>query len=553
MRLDETTRIFFRMSAISSGFVFSAHGDHNLLHTKNPPDPVQPLTPKPSFREKLLGSSQEIPIREKEDMIQKQLVRIELEDDNRLLPKVYLEPKVFQELCTPWKDAIVVKLLGKNLGYNVMRDRLQKIWRLQGGFEIMDNDNGFYMVKFDQEADKEKVITGGPMLIFDHCLAVSHWSPEFASPDAKVDRTVVWVRFPGLNLVYYDESFLLAMASAIGRPIKVDTNTLKVERGKFARVCVEVDLTMPVVGKIWVNGHWYKVQYEGLHLICTNCGCYGHIGRNCTTTTTTTDQHKPPLQQTAASHGENHQPDHHIQATSQTQSIQDFQNGNIVFTPLITLSRNDGEITSNNEGNKNLHGDWLLVTRKKKTTNNSALIAAKTVTHKTNRYCALSHNPQKVKLGPSIPKLPPRPKLNDIARANQNKSEPKRRRSEETTTDPINFPFHGTTQNFKPNMLSHVAKTQKEISFTNYSTSPTPQSNTQVDEPIPTHEKNPNNTTMQMNNNQQPETSNNNLLSTLENNIVTGNNNMHIKQDNGDDKVESSTGHHDSPEEDMVT
>jgi len=54
--------------------------------------------------------------------------------------------------------------------------------------------------------------------------------PQFASPYAKVERTVVWVCFPGLNLVYYDESFLLAMTSIIGRPIKVDTNTLKVER-----------------------------------------------------------------------------------------------------------------------------------------------------------------------------------------------------------------------------------------------------------------------------------------------------------------------------------
>lgn len=196
-------------------------------------------------------------------MIEKKLVRIEHENGNRLLPKVYLEPTVFQELCTPWKDAIVVKLLGKNLGYHTMRERLQKIWRPQGGFEIMDNDNGFYMVKFDQAADKEKVITGGPWLIFDHCLAVTHRSPEFASPNAKVNKTIVWVRFPGLNLVYYDESFLLAMASALGRPIKVDTNTLKIERGKFARVCIETDLTMPVVGKIWVNGHWYKVQYEG--------------------------------------------------------------------------------------------------------------------------------------------------------------------------------------------------------------------------------------------------------------------------------------------------
>lgn len=25
----------------------------------------------------------------------------------------------------------------------------------------------------------------------------------------------------------------------------------------------------------------YKVQYEGLHIICATCGCYGHHTRNC--------------------------------------------------------------------------------------------------------------------------------------------------------------------------------------------------------------------------------------------------------------------------------
>lgn len=104
---------------------------------------------------------------------------------------------------------------------------------------------------------------------------------DIVSPLAKIERTMVWIRFPGLNLVYYDESFLLALASTVGTPVKVDTNTLKVERGCFARICVEIDLTKPVVGKVCVNGHWYKVQYEGLHMICATCGCYGHHTRDC--------------------------------------------------------------------------------------------------------------------------------------------------------------------------------------------------------------------------------------------------------------------------------
>jgi len=147
---------------MSSDFVFFAHCDTNMKQPNKPPDPNTSSSQKPSFRDKSLESTQEISIRDKEDMTAKNLVRIELEDGNRLLPKIHLDPKVFQDLCTPWKDVVVMKLLGKNLGYNTMKERLQKIWKLQGGFDIMDNDNGFLMVKFDQAADKEKVITGGP-------------------------------------------------------------------------------------------------------------------------------------------------------------------------------------------------------------------------------------------------------------------------------------------------------------------------------------------------------------------------------------------------------
>lgn len=70
------------------------------------------------------------------------------------------------------------------------------------------------------EQDKEKVMDGGPWMIFDHCLTVTNWSLGFVSPMATVDRTMIWIKFPSLNLVYYDESFLFALASAVGRPIK---------------------------------------------------------------------------------------------------------------------------------------------------------------------------------------------------------------------------------------------------------------------------------------------------------------------------------------------
>jgi hypothetical protein len=257
-----------------------------------------------------------------------------------------MDDKLLQDLCNPWKEALVIKLLGKNVGYNMMKDRLKTLWKLTGGFEIMDVDNGFYMVKCELLADREKIMSAGPWMLFDHYLAVARWTPDFAAPQAKVEKTLVWIRFPGLNLLYYDESVLLGLASVVGTPIKVDTNTLKVERGRFARICVEIDLTLPVVGKVNVNGHWYKVQYEGLHIICGNCGCYGHHTRDCK---------KTPAQQPPKGQTQEHQEGGQAGNPGEKATVVE-QNKTSNLTPLTAEA---GDVNET-------HGDWLVVQRKKK-------------------------------------------------------------------------------------------------------------------------------------------------------------------------------------------
>lgn len=68
----------------------------------------------------------------------------------------------------------------------------------------------------------------------------------------------------------------------MGNPIRVDIRyTVEASRGRFARVCVEINLNQPVVGCVWLRDHWYHVEYEGLHLLCKQCGIFGHTARNC--------------------------------------------------------------------------------------------------------------------------------------------------------------------------------------------------------------------------------------------------------------------------------
>jgi hypothetical protein len=78
--------------------------------------------------------------------------KVELVQGNRLMPMLHVESSVIDELSVPWKDALV-KLLGKSLGYNTMKNKLENVWKLTGGFELMDVGNSYYMVKFDGVED----------------------------------------------------------------------------------------------------------------------------------------------------------------------------------------------------------------------------------------------------------------------------------------------------------------------------------------------------------------------------------------------------------------
>nr|KYP65757.1 hypothetical protein KK1_012020 [Cajanus cajan] len=61
----------------------------------------------------------------------------------------------------------------------------------------------------------------GSWMLFDHYLIVKRWSSKFMTSKAKEDKTLVWVHFPRLGMVFYDESVLLITTLMIGRSVKV--------------------------------------------------------------------------------------------------------------------------------------------------------------------------------------------------------------------------------------------------------------------------------------------------------------------------------------------
>ncbi|KAK9209342.1 hypothetical protein WN944_001708 [Citrus x changshan-huyou] len=63
--------------------------------------------------------------------------------------------------------------------------------------------------------------------------------------------------------------------------IKIDYNIVVAQRGKFARIAVQLDLEKPLVSQFDFEGRIQKVEYENLPLICFCCGKFGHYKDAC--------------------------------------------------------------------------------------------------------------------------------------------------------------------------------------------------------------------------------------------------------------------------------
>lgn len=197
-------------------------------------------------------------------------------------PNVLIPQEEKNRLNRKCACSLFIKLMGKMIREDYLMMKLQQIWGLHDDqFELIDVGAGYFLVKFRKTEDYEFALTRGPWMIMDHYLAVQPWKEDFEPEVEQINHIAAWVRISRLPMDYYDKGILYVLGSQIGRVLKVDTPTLKRSKGRFARVCVELDLTKPLLPLILVNGKEKRIEYECVHLICFACGRYGHNREKC--------------------------------------------------------------------------------------------------------------------------------------------------------------------------------------------------------------------------------------------------------------------------------
>ncbi|MBA0750494.1 hypothetical protein Gogos_001905 [Gossypium gossypioides] len=161
------------------------------------------------------------------------------------------------------EKTVILKLLGHNIVH------------------LMDIENGFFLAKFVNKIDYEKVLSEGPWIIFGQYLTVQPWTVSFDRTQTFLSMVMSWIRFSGLLGYMYKCKILVEIGGLVGKVTKLDMDTDNRVRDRFARMGVYVTLDRPLVSQVLINGKIQRVKYEFLLKVCFYYRRFSHMKNVC--------------------------------------------------------------------------------------------------------------------------------------------------------------------------------------------------------------------------------------------------------------------------------
>ncbi|XP_030923106.1 uncharacterized protein LOC115949992 [Quercus lobata] len=308
---------------------------------------------KKTFKDKLMG---EILGAYVEAFDFSELLDLDADSDDEMeglregLAAIKLSRETKIRIRKPWSNALIIKLCGRPIRLSFLQSKLNLLWKPVGSLVCVDLGEDFFSVRFSLKEDMDAVLKNGPWFIGGHFLSIRPWEPFFKPASASVSSIAVWVRLHALPLELYEMEVLKQIGEAIGRVLRIDSHTAMEARGRYARLCIQLDVTKPLINTVLIGRFEQPVVYEGIHKLCFSCGRIGHRLEACPLTI---KKPEPPVEGGPVSAGEN------------THVVHDS------YCSGTGSGTNKDSIAGREEDG---YGPWMLVARRKagqKKTNNA--------------------------------------------------------------------------------------------------------------------------------------------------------------------------------------
>ncbi|KAK5772345.1 hypothetical protein PVK06_048630 [Gossypium arboreum] len=149
------------------------------------------------------------------------------------IPAIDFLKRIKRLLVKDMETTIVIKLLGRNIGYGILCNRTSSLWKPSQSFRVIDMKNNYYLVRFQNKVDYEMALTQEEI------------------------------------------------GSLVGKVAKLDIKINSGVRGQFAMIVVFVDLKKPLTSQVLINKRVQRVKVEALPVVCFTCGKYGYLKNLC--------------------------------------------------------------------------------------------------------------------------------------------------------------------------------------------------------------------------------------------------------------------------------
>lgn len=111
-------------------------------------------------------------------------------------PRVVITKEEKARIRRPWRRSLIVCVLGRRVSYSYLYQRMKAMWRPEGTMDLIALNDDYFVVKFVALRDYEFAKFEGPWMILGHYLIVHEWVLNFDPSTNKMEKLLVWVRFP---------------------------------------------------------------------------------------------------------------------------------------------------------------------------------------------------------------------------------------------------------------------------------------------------------------------------------------------------------------------
>ncbi|GJR54007.1 zinc knuckle CX2CX4HX4C containing protein [Tanacetum coccineum] len=182
---------------------------------------------------------------------EKNLLEIPTEIDENGNEVVVFDEIMDAEGSKRLEKTICAYFVGYGMSVNELRYNLRRMWSRCGFKDIVDSNNGIFFIKFNNDEGIEYVVNNGPWLVKSKPLIVQKWDINMCLDKTEPEVIPLWIKLCNVPLEAWTTKGISALASRIGKPVKMDVTTasmckMGVGRVGYARVLVEVSAKKPL-------------------------------------------------------------------------------------------------------------------------------------------------------------------------------------------------------------------------------------------------------------------------------------------------------------------